>query len=370
MSVSLTIQVKGGRSTSRPGHSTELTVDKAAQPVLEKDAALLGMEVVSLSSTAAAVSCKHDRQDLIDQGKEQEGQPGGGAEELMVRSQGKMTDECLPRKSGRHSPDRRSIQTSHQQASSSITKLAYSPLQTRGGLAELERKQAEKRKEMMKPKTFSAPSPRALAQKLESESTGATGPAVVRIQRPGRSPGSGTNNKNVKQMLLDWCRAKTQMYENVHIQNFSSSWADGLAFCALVHNFFPQAFDYSALDPRQRRHNFHTAFSAAESVSAPNAHPEAQSAHKHTERLSRPSVCRPSLTAGNPHPPPGSWPMSPVCWKWMTWCGWRSQTGSVCTPTSRSSTGASWTRALSKSRSQPDVGLGVQQARTHCSLCF
>nr|XP_023682123.1 smoothelin-like protein 1 [Paramormyrops kingsleyae] len=119
---------------------------------------------------------------------------------------------------------------------------------------------------MMKPKTFSAPSPRALAQKLESESTGATGPAVVRIQRPGRSPGSGTNNKNVKQMLLDWCRAKTQMYENVHIQNFSSSWADGLAFCALVHNFFPQAFDYSALDPRQRRHNFHTAFSAAEQL--------------------------------------------------------------------------------------------------------
>ncbi|XP_048874514.1 smoothelin-like protein 1 [Brienomyrus brachyistius] len=268
MSISVAIQVKGGRSTSGPGHSTEITADKAAQPELEKDPAPLGMEAVSPSCSAAVVSCKHDQQDLNEQEKEQKGQPGGGAEELMVRGRGRMTDECLPRKSGRHGPDRRSIQTSHQQGSSSITKLAYSPLQpgkqTRGGLAELECRQAEKRKEMMKPKSFSAPSPRALAQQLESESTGAAGPAVVRIQRPGRSPGSGTNNKNVKQMLLDWCRAKTQMYENVHIQNFSSSWADGLAFCALVHNFFPQAFDYNALDPRQRRHNFHTAFSAAE----------------------------------------------------------------------------------------------------------
>lgn len=42
-------------------------------------------------------------------------------------------------------------------------------------------------------------------------------------------------------MLLDWCRAKTRGYEHVDIQNFSSSWSDGMAFCALVHNFFPEA---------------------------------------------------------------------------------------------------------------------------------
>ncbi|KPP56784.1 smoothelin-b-like [Scleropages formosus] len=56
------------------------------------------------------------------------------------------------------------------------------------------------------------------------------------------------------------------MEQNVDIQNFSSSWSDGLAFCALVHNFFPTAFDYSALQASERRNNFHTAFRVAEEL--------------------------------------------------------------------------------------------------------
>ncbi|KAL7846861.1 hypothetical protein SRHO_G00218410 [Serrasalmus rhombeus] len=74
----------------------------------------------------------------------------------------------------------------------------------------------------------------------------------------------GPNTKDVKQMLLDWCRAKTEPYEGVDIQNFSSSWADGLAFCALVHRFFPEGFDYCTLDPYDRRANFEKAFKTAE----------------------------------------------------------------------------------------------------------
>ncbi|XP_047426051.1 smoothelin [Mugil cephalus] len=72
------------------------------------------------------------------------------------------------------------------------------------------------------------------------------------------------NAKNVKQMLLDWCRAKTEPYEGVDIQNFSSSWKDGIAFCALVHRFFPDAFEYSILNPNEPRDNFQLAFSTAE----------------------------------------------------------------------------------------------------------
>lgn len=52
--------------------------------------------------------------------------------------------------------------------------------------------------------------------------------------------------------------------QHVDIQNFSSSWSNGMAFCALVHNFFPDAFDYSTLSPSNRRQNFEVAFSAAE----------------------------------------------------------------------------------------------------------
>ncbi|CDQ59147.1 unnamed protein product [Oncorhynchus mykiss] len=72
------------------------------------------------------------------------------------------------------------------------------------------------------------------------------------------------NMKNVKQMLLDWCRAKTEPYEGVEIRNFSSSWSDGIAFCALVHRFFPDAFEYSILNPNARKDNFELAFSTAE----------------------------------------------------------------------------------------------------------
>lgn len=56
--------------------------------------------------------------------------------------------------------------------------------------------------------------------------------------------------------------------QHVDIQNFSSSWSDGMAFCALVHNFFPEAFDYNSLSPSNRRQNFEVAFSAAEWVHA------------------------------------------------------------------------------------------------------
>uniref|UniRef100_A0A3Q3JVW1 Calponin-homology (CH) domain-containing protein n=1 Tax=Monopterus albus TaxID=43700 RepID=A0A3Q3JVW1_MONAL len=72
------------------------------------------------------------------------------------------------------------------------------------------------------------------------------------------------STKNVKQMLLDWCRAKTEPYEGVDIHNFSSSWKDGIAFCALVHRFFPDAFEYSILNPNKPRDNFQLAFSTAE----------------------------------------------------------------------------------------------------------
>lgn len=87
-------------------------------------------------------------------------------------------------------------------------------------------------------------------------------PTVPSTKTP-TSPTTPTT-KNVKQMLLDWCRAKTEPYEGVNIKNFSSSWSDGIAFCALVHRFFPDAFEYSTLNPTQRRVNFELAFTTAE----------------------------------------------------------------------------------------------------------
>ncbi|XP_016094462.1 smoothelin-like [Sinocyclocheilus grahami] len=64
--------------------------------------------------------------------------------------------------------------------------------------------------------------------------------------------------------LSPYCFCLLHVMKNVNIQNFSSSWSDGMAFCALVHNFFPEAFDYSSLSPANRKQNFEVAFSTAE----------------------------------------------------------------------------------------------------------
>ncbi|XP_032517201.2 uncharacterized protein LOC116769997 isoform X2 [Danaus plexippus] len=68
----------------------------------------------------------------------------------------------------------------------------------------------------------------------------------------------------IKERLLQWCRDKTRDYENVKLENFSTSWSDGLAFCALLHHFLPDAFDYSSLSADSRRHNFTLAFKIAD----------------------------------------------------------------------------------------------------------
>ncbi|XP_028898329.2 uncharacterized protein LOC105215565 isoform X15 [Zeugodacus cucurbitae] len=77
-------------------------------------------------------------------------------------------------------------------------------------------------------------------------------------------PALNARAATVKEQLLQWCQSKTQEYENVQITNFSASWSDGLAFCALIHHFLPDAFDYSKLTPKNRRQNFELAFTVAD----------------------------------------------------------------------------------------------------------
>jgi hypothetical protein len=67
--------------------------------------------------------------------------------------------------------------------------------------------------------------------------------------------------------ILIWCQCRTREYDNVSIRDFTQSWANGLAFAALIHNFFPNAFDYRALrvdTPQDRMKNYEIAFSTGE----------------------------------------------------------------------------------------------------------
>ncbi|XP_071394452.1 cytospin-A isoform X2 [Centroberyx affinis] len=66
--------------------------------------------------------------------------------------------------------------------------------------------------------------------------------------------------------LLRWCQSRTQGYKNIDITNFSSSWADGLAFCAVYHTYLPSHIPYCTLSPESKRENLSLAFKTGENV--------------------------------------------------------------------------------------------------------
>ncbi|XP_015116979.1 cytospin-A isoform X4 [Diachasma alloeum] len=74
------------------------------------------------------------------------------------------------------------------------------------------------------------------------------------------------NGGSKRNALLKWCQNKTVGYRNIDITNFSSSWNDGLALCAILHSYLPDKIPYDSLSPSEKRRNFSLAFSAAESV--------------------------------------------------------------------------------------------------------
>lgn len=69
--------------------------------------------------------------------------------------------------------------------------------------------------------------------------------------------------------LLRWCQSRTQGYKNIDITNFSSSWADGLAFCAVYHTYLPSHIPYTSLTPENKRENLSLAFKTGETVGIP-----------------------------------------------------------------------------------------------------
>ncbi|XP_016889349.1 cytospin-A-like isoform X2 [Cynoglossus semilaevis] len=66
--------------------------------------------------------------------------------------------------------------------------------------------------------------------------------------------------------LLRWCQTRTQGYKNIEITNFSSSWEDGLAFCAVYHTYLPNHIPYHVLQPEDKRENLDLAFKTGENV--------------------------------------------------------------------------------------------------------
>lgn len=143
------------------------------------------------------------------------------------------------------------------------------PQQDRDSDVVSDRPGGERRRELVRsqtlPRNIGAQARRSIFEKLGAEANNRNPKPVDSKPKLKRSQSFGVSSaSSIKQVLLEWCRSKTIGYQSIDIQNFSSSWSDGMAFCALVHSFFPTEFDYTALSPANRKHNFELAFGTAE----------------------------------------------------------------------------------------------------------
>ncbi|XP_067421329.1 EH domain-binding protein 1 isoform X5 [Emydura macquarii macquarii] len=117
-----------------------------------------------------------------------------------------------------------------------------------------------------------APAPPVLSPKTEtgvSENMSAV-PAVKELSsspKPSPVPSPVLGRKpNASQSLLVWCKEVTKNYRGVKITNFTTSWRNGLSFCAILHHFRPDLIDYKSLNPQDIKENNKKAYDGFASI--------------------------------------------------------------------------------------------------------
>ncbi|XP_033211019.1 EH domain-binding protein 1 isoform X2 [Belonocnema kinseyi] len=71
------------------------------------------------------------------------------------------------------------------------------------------------------------------------------------------------------QDLLEWCKEVTADYPGVKVTNLTTSWRNGMAFCAVIHRFRPDLIEIESLLPHDVKGNCKRAFDAGENLGIP-----------------------------------------------------------------------------------------------------
>ncbi|KAM8810316.1 EH domain-binding protein 1 isoform 2-T2 [Eudromia elegans] len=98
------------------------------------------------------------------------------------------------------------------------------------------------------PKTAPGTSENISAVPASKELSSSPKPSPIPSPVLGRKP-------NASQSLLVWCKEVTKNYRGVKITNFTTSWRNGLSFCAILHHFRPDLIDYKSLNPQDIKEN-------------------------------------------------------------------------------------------------------------------
>jgi len=91
------------------------------------------------------------------------------------------------------------------------------------------------------------------------------------LTRQDSSPAilQGSKSRSNTDAMMQWCQSKTTGYAGVDVTNFTSSWKDGKAFCALVSALRPGSISWADVEAKAVEDRLELAFSVLGSMGVP-----------------------------------------------------------------------------------------------------